>query len=106
MGIAASRRTTRAPDTREVRNRLSEAELMLGQASRAGAAKASRLLSRAETSLGGAVDAVAELRQNAVDRARSAGRRADDYVTDNPWRMVGAAATLGFLAAVFLSRRR
>ena len=106
MGIAASHRSTRTPDTREVRSRLSEAESMLGRASRARAAKASRLFSQAEARLGGAVDAVAELRQNAIDRAKSAGRRADDYVTDNPWRMVGAAATLGFLAAMLLSRRR
>jgi ElaB/YqjD/DUF883 family membrane-anchored ribosome-binding protein len=58
-----------------------------------------------EAKLRSATDAVQELQQEAISRARAAGRVADDYVSDNPWQMVGVAAAVGFLAGALLSRR-
>lgn len=40
-----------------------------------------------------------------VDKAKAAGRAADDYVHDNPWRAVGIAAGVGFLVGLLVGRR-
>ncbi len=104
MSVTGSPRT-RAPKARDVRNQLSEAEFMLGQVGKASGEMASGLLSQVEDRLLSAVGAVQGLQQDAVDRARAAGRVADDYVSDNPWRMVGVAAALGLLVGVLVGRR-
>ena len=104
MSVTGSPRT-RTPKARDVRNQLSEAEFMLGQVGRASGEKASDLLSQVEGRLRSAADAVQGLQQDAIDRARAAGRVADDFVTDNPWRMVGVAAALGLVVGVLFGRR-
>ncbi len=104
MSVTGSPRT-RMPKARDVRNQLSEAEFMLGQVGRASGERASDLLSQVEGRLRSAADAVQGLQQDAIDRARAAGRVADDYVTDNPWRMVGVAAALGLVVGVLFGRR-
>ena len=46
-----------------------------------------------------------ELEGEAMDRARAAARVTDDYVHDNPWRAIGVAAVVGFLAGMLINRR-
>jgi ElaB/YqjD/DUF883 family membrane-anchored ribosome-binding protein len=104
MSTAGSSRR-RAPRARDVRVQLSEVESMLGQAARETGEKASSLFSQVEARLRSATDAVQSLQEDAIGRARAAGRAADDYVSDNPWQMVGVAAAIGFLAGALLSRR-
>ena len=38
-------------------------------------------------------------------RARQAAEYTDEYVHDNPWSSIGAAAALGLLIGVLLGRR-
>jgi ElaB/YqjD/DUF883 family membrane-anchored ribosome-binding protein len=38
-------------------------------------------------------------------RARAAARATDQYVHDNPWPVLGAAAAFGFLSGYLLGRR-
>ena len=40
-----------------------------------------------------------------VDKAKAVGRATDDYVHDNPWRSVGFAAGIGFIAGLLIGRR-
>lgn len=96
---------TRAPRAKDVRDQLSEVESMLGQAAKETGEKAGSLFSQVEAKLRSATDAVQGLQEDAIDRARAAGRVADDYVSANPWQMVGVAAAIGFLAGALLSRR-
>jgi ElaB/YqjD/DUF883 family membrane-anchored ribosome-binding protein len=104
MSATGSRRN-RAPRARDVRDQLSEVESMLGQAAKETGEKATALFSQVEAKLRSATDAVQSLQEDAIGRARAAGRVADDYVSDNPWQMVGVAAAIGFLAGALLSRR-
>ena len=104
MSATGSHRN-RAPRAKDVRDQLSEVESMLGQAARETGEKASSLFSQVEARLRSATDAVQSLQEDAIGRARAAGRVADDYVSDNPWQMVGVAAAIGFLAGALLSRR-
>jgi len=40
-----------------------------------------------------------------IDKAKIAGRCADDYVNDNPWRSVGIAAGIGLVIGLLIGRR-
>jgi ElaB/YqjD/DUF883 family membrane-anchored ribosome-binding protein len=101
MRLTESRRM-RTPRATDVRHQLSEADAMLGRVGRSTSRKAGDLLSQVEARLRSAADTVQGL---SVDRARAAGRVADDYVSDNPWRMVGVAAVIGLLAGMIAGRR-
>jgi ElaB/YqjD/DUF883 family membrane-anchored ribosome-binding protein len=46
-----------------------------------------------------------DFQDDAVDRAKAAARVTDDFARDNPWQAMGAAAALGFLVGVLISRR-
>jgi ElaB/YqjD/DUF883 family membrane-anchored ribosome-binding protein len=46
-----------------------------------------------------------EMQADAVARARDAARATDDYVHDNPWQAVGAAAAVGFVVGMLMTRR-
>ncbi|MEO6408010.1 MAG: DUF883 domain-containing protein [Burkholderiaceae bacterium] len=41
----------------------------------------------------------------ALETSRRAGRMTDQYVHDNPWRAIAAAAAAGLLLGLFLHRR-
>lgn len=48
---------------------------------------------------------LAHLQRSAFARARAAGQAADDYVRDNPWRVVGAAVGFGLLIGLLIGSR-
>ena len=55
-------------------------------------------IERARTSL-------ADLQEDAVERAKDAGRVADGYVRENPWVAIGIAGGVGVLLGALLGRR-
>ena len=61
------------------------------------------------SSASGALAAVTEPVRDGVDswlaRARDAAQEAEDYVRDNPWAALAAAALLGLAAGYLLSQR-
>ena len=48
---------------------------------------------------------LAELQELAVAKVKAAGRAADEYVHDNPWRAIGAAAGIGLVIGLLIGRR-
>ncbi len=46
-----------------------------------------------------------ELQETVVGKGKAAGRVADDYVHDNPWKAIGAAAGAGLLLGLLIGRR-
>ena len=79
-------------------------ELLRATASQAGD-KATELRARIQTRLADAKLRLADAEAAVVDKAKQAGRVADDYVHDNPWRSVGVAAGIGFLFGLLIGRR-
>ena len=57
------------------------------------------------TVLSEAEDMLKKASQETGDRARDAARATDDYVHDNPWQAVGAAAAVGFVVGMLMTRR-
>jgi len=84
---------------------LSEAEDLLKKASAETGERARDLRAQVEAKLLAAKLRLQELEGEAMDRAKEAARYTDDYVHDNPWRAIGAAAVLGFVAGLLMNRR-
>ena len=84
---------------------LSEAEDLLKKASSETGERARDLRAQVEAKLLAAKLRLQELEGEAMDRARVAARYTDEYVHENPWRSIGAAALLGFVAGLLMNRR-
>jgi ElaB/YqjD/DUF883 family membrane-anchored ribosome-binding protein len=46
-----------------------------------------------------------EVEKAAASRATEAGKAAENYVRENPWRAIGAAAGAGLIVGLLISRR-
>ena len=79
-------------------------ELLRATAGQAGD-KIADLRAKAQDHLSSAKIKLADAEALMVDKAKAAGRAADDYVHDNPWRSVGFAAGIGFIAGLLIGRR-
>ena len=47
-----------------------------------------------------------ELQGAAVERTTAAARAADEYVHENPWPLIGAAAVAGVIVGLIIAERR
>ena len=79
-------------------------ELLRATAGQAGE-KIADIRAKTQDRLSAAKIKLAEAEAVLVDKARQAGRVADDYVHDNPWRSVGMAAGVGFIVGLLIGRR-
>ncbi|MEK7736453.1 MAG: DUF883 family protein [Pseudomonadota bacterium] len=79
-------------------------ELLRATAGQAGE-KIGDLRAKAQDHLASAKIKLADAEAAIVDKAKQAGRVADDYVHDNPWGAVGVAAGIGFLVGLLIGRR-
>lgn len=84
---------------------LTEAEELLRRAGNETGERAKDLRAQVEAKLLAAKLRLQELEGEAVDRAKAAAQITDDYVHDNPWRAIGVAAAVGFLAGMLINRR-
>lgn len=48
---------------------------------------------------------LAHLQELALAKVKAAGHAADEYVHDNPWRAIGAAAGIGLVVGLLIGRR-
>jgi len=79
-------------------------ELLKATASQAGD-KAADLRAKIQNRLADAKLRIADAEAALVEKAKLAGRAADDYVHDNPWRSVGIAAGIGLVIGLLIGRR-
>lgn len=84
---------------------LADVESLLKQAASTTGQQAVEFRERAAEKLHRAGLRISEARAVAAEKSRLAARRADDWVHANPWAAVGAAAGVGFLLGMLVSRR-
>jgi ElaB/YqjD/DUF883 family membrane-anchored ribosome-binding protein len=60
---------------------------------------------RAEESVRQAKERLANVEEQALERARELAGDADQYIRGNPWQAVGIAAGVGLLLGLLMSRR-
>lgn len=89
----------------DLRTVVSDAEALLhATAGQAGEA-AAEMRTKVKASLARARANLAQLEQDAVARAKAAGKAADEYVHENPWKSVGIAAGVGLVIGLLIGRR-
>lgn len=88
-----------------LRRVVSDAEDLLDATAGQTDGKFAELRARAKENLARARDRLADADDALRDHARRAANATDDYVHDNPWSSIGAAAALGLLIGVLLGRR-
>ncbi|MCE9641994.1 MAG: YqjD family protein [Betaproteobacteria bacterium] len=79
-------------------------ELLKATASQAGE-KVAVARERIQDSLHQAKVKLAEAEDVIVQRSKQAARATDDYVRENPWQAVGAAAGVGLVIGLLIGRR-
>jgi ElaB/YqjD/DUF883 family membrane-anchored ribosome-binding protein len=100
--------TTSSPKERlmaDLRLVIADAEELLKLSAGQAGDKAAELRRRVQERMDSAKDELARLQSMAAERARDAGKAADNFVHDNPWKAVGIAAGAGLLLGLLLSRR-
>jgi ElaB/YqjD/DUF883 family membrane-anchored ribosome-binding protein len=84
---------------------IADAEEILRVTAGQAGEKMGDLREKAQARLADAKFKLAEAEAMIVDKAKAAGRAADDYVHDNPWRAVGVAAGVGLVIGLLIGRR-
>ena len=88
-----------------LRRVVSDAEDLLAATAGQTDSKITELRARAKENLSMAREKLADADAVVRARARQAAAVTDEYVPDNPWSSIGAAAALGILIGVLLGRR-
>ena len=84
---------------------IADAEEILRVTAGQAGEKVADLREKAQARLTTAKIKLAEAEAILVDKAKAAGRAADDFVHDNPWRAVGIAAGVGRVIGLLIGRR-
>jgi ElaB/YqjD/DUF883 family membrane-anchored ribosome-binding protein len=66
---------------------------------------AASLRERLQERLAKAKESLIDLQGSATETAKAAGRAADDYVHDHPWRSVAIGAGVGLIIGLLIGRR-
>jgi ElaB/YqjD/DUF883 family membrane-anchored ribosome-binding protein len=90
----------------DIRLVVADAEELLRATAGMAGEQIAQVRARAKDHLATARIKLADLETAAADRAREACRITDDYVRDNPWRSLGLAAGIGFVAGLLIGRQR
>ena len=88
-----------------LRRVIADAEELLSATAGQTDSKMSELRARAKENLLLAREKLADAESAMRARARKAAEVTDDYVHENPWSSIGAAAAVGMLIGVLLGRR-
>ena len=103
--LAESAIETKEQLVANLRRVVSDAEDLLAATAGQTDSKITELRARARENLLVAREKLADADALVRARARQAAAATDDYVHDNPWSSIGAAAALGILIGVLLGRR-
>ena len=89
----------------EVNDAISGAEDMLTQAANATGDKAAELRSQALNQLKALRERMNDAQEAALRQSKAAARATDEYVHENPWRSILAAASVGVVVGLLIGRR-
>jgi len=84
---------------------IADAEALIKATAAQGGEAFIALRAKAEDSLAAAKVNIADTQEALLEKTKAAARVTDDYVHENPWRAVGAAAALGLVIGLLIGRR-
>lgn len=85
---------------------LNDAEDLLKQAAASTGDRAIELRESALASLKRAKEKLVDVQDSVLERSKQAARVTDDFVHESPWRAIGIAAAVGFLAGLVVNSGR
>ena len=88
-----------------VHDAISGAEDMLNQAAASTGERAAELRAKAMQQLKALRHKIEDAQGAAVQKGKAAAHATDDYVHENPWRAIVAAASIGVVVGLLISRR-
>ncbi len=89
----------------DVNKAIAGAEDMLTQAANATGEKASELRDRALQQLKALQARMTDMQATALEKGKAAAHATDEYVHENPWRSIVAAASIGVVVGLLIARR-
>lgn len=89
----------------DLRSVIANAEDLLRSTANDASATTVALRERVQASLSQAKYNLAHLQEEAIARAKAAGRAADDFVHDHPWKAIGIGAGAGLVIGLLIGRR-
>ena len=89
----------------DVSTLMSDADALAREMSGASGDKLQDLREKLRTKLRFAKDRLVDAQQVVTDRAKAVARATDDYVHENPWKSIAAAAAVGFIIGLLVNRR-
>ena len=90
---------------REFRNLIKDGESLLRSTTNVSGDALAQAREQFRSSLEEARTRIGEASRVAAERGRQAAAATDDYVRANPWTVIGAAAGVGVLVGILVSRR-
>lgn len=84
---------------------MSDAEALLSATAAEASGEMSELRYKLQSTLSQAKHNLLDMQEKVVERAKVAAHVTDDYVHDHPWKAIGAAAGVGLLLGLVISRR-
>ena len=89
----------------DINKAISGAEDMLTQAANATGEKAAELRGRALEQLKALQARLKDAQATALEKSKAAAHATDEYVHENPWRSIVAAASIGVVVGLLIARR-
>lgn len=89
----------------DLRSVIANAEELLRSTASDTSATTLALRERVQASLSQAKYNLAHFQEEAIARAKAAGRAADDFVHDHPWKAIGIGAGAGLVIGLLIGRR-
>lgn len=100
-----TRETTTDKLIHEMQDLVQHAEELVAATTDSASDAVAEARSQAERSLHAARKSLSRIEQRVVKQARHVAHETDDYVHENPWLAIGAAASAGVLVGLLLARR-
>ena len=101
----ATQEVTREQLVKDFKVVIADAEALLKASADGGGEKVAELRSRAVNSINSMKERLGEVETRMIDKTKEAAKATDEYVHENPWRSMGAAAGVGLILGFLLGRR-
>lgn len=90
---------------REFKNFLADIEDLIKETTSLSGEDLARVKAKLSERVAAAKESVEEMGETIATRARRAAADTDSYVHEQPWKVIGASAAIGFLVGFLLARR-
>ena len=104
-GLGASASSASQALSREFNSFLADVEDLVKETAALGGDELAQTRARLSKRISAARDSIGELGDNLAEQGRRTATATNDYVHEQPWKVIGASAAAAFLLGFVLARR-